>query len=502
MTRRLFSNVQNVARIRKALSGEARETCEALIYTETDPLQIMRVLERRFGRPDAIIKQELNKLRRMMPMNGGMGNISSFANKVNNCVAAIRTLNKLSYLSAPEMTDEIVDKFNDILKFKWCEYKDSQNSDEPELVMLSTFLNKIADQCSASMPIEKSGSRNLRPTPERRPRRTNTINTMKYDDNNSNSHTAFQPSNRSTINVKMICPLCNNEHGLPDCGEFVKLNMSEKWDAAKRLRMCFRCLRAVTCHRGKPCKICRGGHHRLLHQERTTIEGHEGAPRRQPSSPSTRRSTHLDEGSTVTLIDEQVANRIGAKGRRETLRVSSVGGNEITDEKSRVIRVKIKGLFSRNLKLMTAQTIRNLKLAPQRVERATVAACSHLTDIAENLIYDAAAPCILIEPAPNQSTSERLWYLPHFAVTHPQKKVRLVFDAAARRMAKCLNDALLTGPDLIRSLLGVLVRFRQGRAVSADIKEMFLRVKIRKKIETAYDSCGEITCTKIHKSTE
>ncbi|GBP68571.1 hypothetical protein EVAR_46911_1 [Eumeta japonica] len=113
--------------------------------------------------------------------------------------------------------------------------------------MLSTFLNKIADQCSASMPIEKGGSRNLRPTPERRPRRTNAINTMKYDDNNSNSHTAFQPSNRSTINVKMICPLCNNEHGLPDCGEFVKLNMSEKWDAAKRLRMCFRCLRAVTC---------------------------------------------------------------------------------------------------------------------------------------------------------------------------------------------------------------------------------------------------------------
>ncbi|GBP10056.1 hypothetical protein EVAR_77494_1 [Eumeta japonica] len=422
----LFSNVHNVARIRKALSGEARETCEALIYTETDPLQIMRVLERRFGRPDAIIKQELNKLRRMTPMNGGMGNISSFANKVNNCVAAIRTLNKLSYLSAPEMTDEIVDKFNDILKFKWCEYKDSQNNDEPELVMLSTFLNKIADQCSASMPIEKGGSRNSRPAPERRPQKTNTINTMKYDDNNSNSHTAFQPSNRS--NVKMICPLCNNEHGLPDCGEFVKLKMSEEWDAAKRLRMCFRCLRGrhmqATC-RGKPCKICQGGHHRLLHQERTTREGHEGSAQTtavviehtaisvnnvntmraylkivpvELYGPEGSMKVHalLDEGSTVTLIDEQVANRIGAKGRRETLRVSSVGGNEITDERSRVIRVKIKGLFSRNLKLMTAQTIRNLKLAPQRVERATVAACSHLTDIAENLIYDAAAPCILI----------------------------------------------------------------------------------------------------------
>ncbi|GBP93719.1 hypothetical protein EVAR_62372_1 [Eumeta japonica] len=43
----------------------------------------------------------------------------------------------------------------------------------------------------------------------------------------------------------MICPLCNNEHGLPDCGEFVKLNMSEN-GRRERLRMCFRCLRAVT----------------------------------------------------------------------------------------------------------------------------------------------------------------------------------------------------------------------------------------------------------------
>ncbi|GBP87558.1 hypothetical protein EVAR_65179_1 [Eumeta japonica] len=179
----------------------------------------MRVLERRFERPDAIIKQELHKLRRMTPMNDGMGNISSFANKVNNCVAAIRTLNKLSYLSAPEMTDEIVDKFNDILKFKWCEYKDSQNNDGRELVMLSTFLNKIAVQCSASMPTEKGGSRNSRPAQARRPRRTNAIDTMKYDANNSNSHTTFQPTKWSIINVKIICPICNNEHGLPDCGE-------------------------------------------------------------------------------------------------------------------------------------------------------------------------------------------------------------------------------------------------------------------------------------------
>ncbi|GBP79327.1 hypothetical protein EVAR_99550_1 [Eumeta japonica] len=70
------------------------------------------------------------------------------------------------------------------------------------------------------------------------------------------------------------------------------------------------------------------------------------SPRNTDSSPEESLKVHalLDEGSTATLIDEQVANGIGANGRHETLHVSSVGGNEITDEQFRVIRVKIKEL--------------------------------------------------------------------------------------------------------------------------------------------------------------
>ncbi|XP_023948869.2 uncharacterized protein LOC112053624 [Bicyclus anynana] len=78
------------------------------------------------------------------------------------------------------------------------------------------------------------------------------------------------------------------------------------------------------------------------------------------------------------------------------------------------------------------------------------------------------------------SPSPRTWYLPHFGVDNPHKqKLRLVFDAAAKCHNLSLNDYLLTGPDLLVSLLGIMMRFREHKiGIMGDIKDMFLRIKI------------------------
>lgn len=78
----------------------------------------------------------------------------------------------------------------------------------------------------------------------------------------------------------------------------------------------------------------------------------------------------------------------------------------------------------------------------------------------------------------------RVWYLPHFGVYNENKpdKIRLVFDAAAKTSGISLNDQLDTGPDLLRSLAGILVGFREEPiAIKADISDMFLRVKMTEK---------------------
>ena len=59
-------------------------------------------------------------------------------------------------------------------------------------------------------------------------------------------------------------------------------------------------------------------------------------------------------------------------------------------------------------------------------------------------------------------------------------KVRVVFDAAAKYEGRCLNDAILPGPKLQLEIVDVLLRFRRAPvAISADIAEMFLQVRLR-----------------------
>ena len=62
---------------------------------------------------------------------------------------------------------------------------------------------------------------------------------------------------------------------------------------------------------------------------------------------------------------------------------------------------------------------------------------------------------------------------------HRSEKVRRVLNGAAKFHGVSLNIKLLTGPDLLQTLIHVLMRFRQHPyTVSADIEGMFLQVGV------------------------
>ena len=74
-----------------------------------------------------------------------------------------------------------------------------------------------------------------------------------------------------------------------------------------------------------------------------------------------------------------------------------------------------------------------------------------------------------------------IWYLPHHPVEKINKpgKVRRVANAASIFRGQLLNSNLITGPNLLNNLLGVLMRFREHLlAVLADIGGMFMQIAI------------------------
>ena len=77
--------------------------------------------------------------------------------------------------------------------------------------------------------------------------------------------------------------------------------------------------------------------------------------------------------------------------------------------------------------------------------------------------------------------SEKTWYLPHHPVFNKNKpeKFQILFDVAAEYNGNSLNKALLTGPDLLNSLVGALLLFHNYRgAFSADIEAMYHQVQV------------------------
>ena len=87
-----------------------------------------------------------------------------------------------------------------------------------------------------------------------------------------------------------------------------------------------------------------------------------------------------------------------------------------------------------------------------------------------------------------QPEPEKIWYLPHHPVVNPNKpgKVRRVANAAARFRGQSLNSNLITGPDLLNNLVGILLRFRENPvAILSDIEGMFMQIAIRHEDQSA-----------------
>ncbi|KAH9636358.1 hypothetical protein HF086_002592 [Spodoptera exigua] len=367
-----FSYVENVARIRMSLRGAAKEAVGCLLFSQSNPQVILDALERRFGRPEALIMTELENVKSLPKLNDNPRDICIFASRIANTVGTVEALNRNQYLHSPEMSRCIVEKLTPILKNKFYDYASSKKSEDiPVLKLLSMFMNEEADKCGAYAQPERGNDESSDVRQRRRVERTFNVN-------------------KETPNDQ--CPACKQHgHKLPDCSKYKQLDIDTRWDIAKNSNMCFRCLRNR--HRRFTCKApicdvkeCNMKHHKLLHKERKVEASHKVAtpPAASPtpavithetvtsarenvstttprnrraylkivpvtlSGPHTSVDTYalLDDGSTVTLLDASVADILGADGPASPMWIQGIG-TELKHEQSRTVSLHIRDVFWR-----------------------------------------------------------------------------------------------------------------------------------------------------------
>ena len=83
---------------------------------------------------------------------------------------------------------------------------------------------------------------------------------------------------------------------------------------------------------------------------------------------------------------------------------------------------------------------------------------------------------------PSEEIPSTVWILPEHGVTNPNKpgKLRRVSNAKHEFKGACLNEMLLSRPDLISNLLAVICRFRERKyLINADIESKYMQVSVR-----------------------
>ncbi len=89
----------------------------------------------------------------------------------------------------------------------------------------------------------------------------------------------------------------------------------------------------------------------------------------------------------------------------------------------------------------------------------------------------------------NSTRKGDIWYLPYHGVTNRNKpeKVRVVCNPSARHKETSLNEQLYRGPDLLTSLIGVILCFRQFLVpISGDIEKVYHQVLVPKQQQSLF----------------
>ncbi|XP_053956165.1 uncharacterized protein LOC128861814 [Anastrepha ludens] len=342
-----YTNLENNQRLQKAVKGEAREVIKSLLIHPDNASAAIEQLRFRFGRPEQLIQSQLRQARDLPNISeNALSKLVPFATKVRNLATFLQSANGQQHITNPTLLEELLAKLPMSKKLEWARVAASIQP-YPTIVHFS----------------------------------------------------AWCPGYAGVTPVK--CPLCQEQHKLQDCRRFLNAAVSNRWEFTKKHRACFSCLNVGhnmrNCRRKKLCleEGCQRRHHSLLHEANaitptlSLLKEEQGDVRGNVLSCANVSSTKpkllfrvlpvtlygdnkridtyalLDEGSSITMLDSDLAKELGIRGRRHSLDIQWFGGRT-AQESTEVFNIEISGVGkNKRYLLRDVYTVANLGLPMQ-----------------------------------------------------------------------------------------------------------------------------------------
>ncbi|XP_053698696.1 uncharacterized protein LOC128745645 [Sabethes cyaneus] len=379
-----FTNIENLVRLQECLKGPALDSVRSRLLLPGSVPQVIHTLQMLYGRPEQVIHSLLNNVRKTKaPEQDHLETFIPFGLAVQELCDHLDATDLRDYLTSPILIQELIDRLPDNTKREWVQFKSCES--RVTLRTFADFTTKIMSEASEVLLVVDTKARGLR-KPDR-PKDKGFLHAHRENEEGEK----YQPQ----------CRIClKNGHRVRNCDAFRCMNLAERIKLKEQYKLCERCLNEhegwckfkITCNVGR----CRERHHPLVHRMAfqpnipnpvTLPAAHHHAHGTEQRSiifrivPVTlyhkRKAVatlaYLDEGSSMTLVEEQIITELGMTGKPQPLTLQWTGNITRQELGSECVSLQISGSNeAEKMTLSEARTVKKLYLPKQRIDFADI----------------------------------------------------------------------------------------------------------------------------------
>ncbi|XP_062701454.1 uncharacterized protein LOC115254319 [Aedes albopictus] len=357
-----YSNGENMIRLQRCLKGAAWESVKSRLILPASTPQVIESLRMRFGRPDLLIESFIEKVKAAStPRADRLDTLIEFGTSVQGLCDHIVAANLLEHLENPTLLKDLVGKLPAEYKMKWASYR--KQAINVNLKTFSVFMEEIVEDAYSVSTFAS----NDRQTKRDGSRHNN--GSFVHADIGDDVQEHNEESRPKHVSAGVECSVCHRYgHRAKECKLFLEMTVDERWKKIQNQDLCRTCLFSHgrrACRNSNRCGIdgCQYRHHPLLHP--TAIK-HPPSNRHQTDHMHHHNQSKLlfriipvtlygqqgiintfaflDEGSSLSMIESSLADRLGVDGYSRPLCLKWTGNVTREENDSKRVAFEISGL--------------------------------------------------------------------------------------------------------------------------------------------------------------